>query len=142
MQLNDHTDFGLRILVTLGATAPRRWRTKELADTHRLSFTHVQKVVQSLESAGFVETFRGRGGGVALARLPGDLTIGEIVRRLEPHMHLVRCFRPGDSGCVLQGGCALTRVLLGAKAAFLSELDGTTLQDVIQGTPRARQLAV
>lgn len=141
MQLNDHTDFGLRILITLGASAPRRWRTKELAATHQLSFTHVQKVVQSLEAAGFVETFRGRGGGVTLARLPADVTIGEVVRRLEPHMHLVRCFRPGESGCVLAGGCALTRVLLRAKSAFLTELDGTTLQDVIQGTPRARELA-
>ena len=141
MQLSDHTDFGLRILMTLGASAPRRWRTKELAAAHRLSFTHVQKVVQSLESAGFVDTFRGRGGGVVLARLPGDVTIGEIVRRLEPHMHLVRCFRPGESGCALEGGCALTKALLRAKSAFLSELDDTSLQDVIDGTPRARELA-
>jgi Rrf2 family nitric oxide-sensitive transcriptional repressor len=142
MQLNDHTDYGLRILITLGASTPRRWSSRDLATAHGLSFSHVQKVVQSLEAAGFVETFRGRGGGVALARLPADVTIGEVVRSLEPHMHLVRCFRPGESGCALDGGCALTKVLIRAKNAFLGELDATTLKDVIEGTPRARQIAI
>jgi Rrf2 family nitric oxide-sensitive transcriptional repressor len=141
MQLNDHTDYGLRILITLGASPARRWSSRDLSTAHALSFTHVQKVVQSLEAAGLVETFRGRGGGVTLARLPGDVTIGEVVRSLEPHMHLVRCFRPGESGCALDGGCALTGVLQRAKNAFLAELDGVTLADVIAGTPRARQIA-
>ena len=68
MQLNDHTDFGLRILMTLGGSGERRWASKELASLHGLSFTHVQKVVQSLETADLVETYRGRGGGVSLAR--------------------------------------------------------------------------
>lgn len=141
MQLNDHTDFGLRILVTLGASPSRRWQAKELASAHGLSFTHVQKVVQSLESAGFVDTFRGRGGGVALARRPGDITVGEVVRSLESHMHLVRCFRSGESGCALDGGCALTGVLRRARDAFLAELDGTSLQAIIERTPRARVVA-
>jgi Rrf2 family nitric oxide-sensitive transcriptional repressor len=119
---------------------PRRWSSRDLSTVHGLSFTNVQKVVQSLEAAGFVETFRGRGGGVALARLPADVTIGEVVRGLEPHMHLVRGFRGGESGCV-DGGCALTKVLIRAKNAFLGELDATTLKDVIEGTPWARQIA-
>lgn len=142
MQLNDHTDYGLRILMTLGASSPpRRWQSKELAALHGLSYSHIQKVVQSLESAGFVETFRGRNGGVDLARSPEDMTIGDIVRGLETHMHLVRCFRPGESGCALDGGCALTGVLYRARSAFLAELDATTLADVVAETPRALEIA-
>lgn len=134
MHLNDHTDFGLRLLITLGASEPRRWRTRELASAHRLSFTHVQKVVQSLEGAGLVETFRGRGGGVALAPGAASITIGEVVRRLEPHLHLVRCFGAGKSGCVLDGGCALKGALLRARSAFFRELDEVTLRAIIDGT--------
>lgn len=141
MQLNDHTDYGLRILMTLGASTQRRWQSRELADLHGLSFTHVQKVVQSLETAGFVETFRGRGGGVTLARSPEEMTVGDVVRGLETHMDLVRCFRSGESGCALDGGCALTGVLRRARSAFMAELDGATLHDVIRRTPRALELA-
>lgn len=141
MQLNDHTDFGLRLLITLGASQPRRWRTRELAAAHNLSFTHVQKVVQSLEAARLVETFRGRGGGVALAGSPESVTIGDVIRDLEPHLHLVRCFRPGDSGCVLAGSCALAGALHRARSAFFRELDEMSLQQVIDGTPTAGSVA-
>lgn len=135
MQLNDHTDYGLRILMTLGASTTRRWSARELADFHGLSFTHVQKVVQSLESADLVETFRGRGGGVSLALHPSEITVGDVVSRLETHMNLVRCFGPGVSGCVLEGECALASVLHRARAAFQAELDAVTLEEVVLGTP-------
>lgn len=141
MQLNDHTDFGLRLLMTMGVSPDKRWVARDLASVHGLSFTHVQKVVQSLEAAGFVETFRGRGGGVSLARDLAGVTIGEVIRELEPDLHLVRCFRAGPSGCALQGGCALTSVLRRARAAFLTELDRSSLQDVIDRTPKARTVA-
>ena len=137
MQLNDHTDYGLRILMTLGASTSRRWSARELADLHGLSFTHVQKVVQSLEGADLVNTFRGRGGGVSLARPPSEITIGGAVSRLETHMHLVRCFAPGDSGCAFDGGCALAAVLRRARSAFQAELDAVTLEDVVRRTPLA-----
>ncbi len=141
MQLNDHTDIGLRLLMTLGAADTRRWMTRELASMHGLSFTHAQKVVQSLESAGFVETYRGRGGGVAIADGVRDASIGDVIRALESNFHLVRCFRPGESDCVLAGGCALARSLRRARDAFFSELDTVTLGEVIRGTPRAVEIA-
>ena len=81
MQLTEHTDIGLRVLILLAAVAPRRLSSTELAKRYALSHAHVQKVVQSLQNAGFVETFRGRGGGVQLARLPSDIRVGEVVRR-------------------------------------------------------------
>ncbi len=142
MQLNDHTDIGLRLLMTLGASEPRRWMTKDLASVHGLSFTHVQKVVQSLESAGLVETFRGRGGGVVLADGARDVTVGHVVRRLESNFHLVRCFRAGASDCVLEGGCALAGSLRRARDAFFAELDDVTLGEVIQATPRALEITL
>lgn len=135
MQLNDRTDFGLRLLLTLTGSAPRRWSARELAELHNLSFTHVQKVVQQLDAAGFVDTVRGRGGGVTLAPGTSERSIGDVVRALEPHMHLVRCLREGESGCVLQGECALTGVIVSARAAFLRELDAATLADVAARTP-------
>lgn len=141
MHLNDRTDYGLRILILLGSASPERLSSREMADVYGISYSHVQKVVQSLEAAGFVDTYRGRGGGVSLARLPADITVGEVVRALEPHMDLVGCFRPGTSGCVLEGGCSLTRSLLRAKAAFLSELDDTTLSQIIDGSPALVQLS-
>ncbi len=140
MQLTDHTDIGLRLLILLSASAPRRLSSTEMAQRYGLSFTHVQKVVQSLQAAGFVQTFRGRTGGVQLARLPGDIRVGEVVRALEPNLHLVECFRPGQSTCRLDGGCALTHTLLRAKSAMLAELDRTTIADIVAQSPALKPL--
>jgi len=141
MQLTDHTDIGLRALVLLAAVAPRRLSSNDLAKRYGLSHTHVQKVVQSLQNAGFVETFRGRGGGVQLARLPSDIRVGEVVRALEPNLDFVECFRPGHSQCRLDGGCALTGTLVRAKSAMLAELDRTTIADIVAGSPAIEALA-
>ncbi|MBX2798677.1 MAG: Rrf2 family transcriptional regulator [Myxococcales bacterium] len=136
MQLTEHTDIGLRLLILLGATAPRRMSAQSLAQRHGLSYSYVQKVVQSLQASGFVETFKGRSGGVQLARLAADISVGEVVRALEPHLNFVECFRPGASSCLLVGGCELTQVMLRAKAAMLAELDKTTIADIVTGSSR------
>lgn len=142
MQLNDSTDYGLRILMLLGHAAPQRVPNRNMASIHGLSYSHLQKVTQSLEAAGFVETRRGRGGGARLAREPEEIRIGDVVRALEPHLGLVRCLRPGVSGCVLDGGCGLAGVLRRAAEAFMGELDGTTLADVLEASPFADRLAL
>lgn len=140
MQLTDHTDYGLRALILLAAVAPKRLSSSELAERYGLSHAHIQKVVQSLQSAGFVETFRGRGGGVQLAQLPSDIRVGEVVRALEPNLHFVECFRPGHSRCLLDGGCALTQTLVRAKTAMLAEMDKTTIADIVAGSPAVQPL--
>lgn len=141
MQLTEHTDIGLRVLILLAASAPARLSSTDLARRHGLSHPHVQKVVQSLQNSGFVATFRGRGGGVQLARLSCDIRVGEVVRALEPHLDLVECFRPGQSCCRLDGGCSLTRTLVRAKSVFLAELDRTSIADIVESSPAARALA-
>lgn len=141
MQLTDHTDYGLRVLILLAAVAPRRLSSLTLAERYGLSHTHVQKVVQSLQAAGFVETFRGRSGGVQLARDPASIRIGDVVRALEPHLDWVECFRSEGGSCRLEGGCALTHTLLRARAAMLVELDRTTLAEVVGGSPALGPLA-
>lgn len=140
MRFTDHTDIGLRALILLGRVAPDRLSAQEISRRYSLSHSHVQKVMQSLEAAGFVRTYRGRGGGAQLARLPEDITVGEVVRALEPNLHFVPCFRPGASDCALAGGCSLTQVMLRAKSAMLAELDRTDLAEIISDSPHLSRL--
>jgi Rrf2 family nitric oxide-sensitive transcriptional repressor len=140
MRFTDHTDIGLRALILLGSVAPNRLSAQEISGRYSVSHSHVQKVIQSLEAAGFVRTYRGRGGGAELARLAEDITVGEVVRALEPDMHFVPCFRPGASECVLAGGCLLTQTMIRAKTAMLAELDRTDLAEIIRESPHLKQL--
>jgi len=134
MHLTEHTDFGLRVLLLLAHRNPQRQSVKRLATEYEVSYPHLQKVVQNLAGAGFVETHRGRGGGVQLARDAEDICVGDVVRALEPHLALVPCLGPDDS-CAITGGCGLTEVFARARRAMLAELDRATLADVTQQSP-------
>ena len=132
MQLTQHTDFGLRLLIVLARRNGEPVSLPAFAAEQGLSYNHVAKVAQNLAAAGFVVTRRGRGGGVALARRAAELTVGEVVRALEPGMRLADC-----GSCELRFDCATAGYLNDALAAFLAVLDKTTLSDAARRTPTA-----
>ncbi|MFN4019323.1 MAG: RrF2 family transcriptional regulator [Erythrobacter sp.] len=129
MQLSLHTDYALRILMLLGG-ARTRWTIDEIAVWYGISRNHLAKVVQALQSEGLVETLRGRGGGLRLARDPADINIGHTVRHLERFDGFVSCMGTG-ANCTISGACQLKPALLGALEAFLAHLDRFTLADLI-----------
>jgi Rrf2 family nitric oxide-sensitive transcriptional repressor len=90
-----------------------------------------------------VETLRGRGGGICLARAPGEIRVGSLLRETEAERPLVECFAaPG--ACRIEPACALRGVLQEALEAFFGTLDRTTLADLVarRRRPLARLLAV
>lgn len=130
MQLTQHTDFGLRLLIVLarhsGAIALPAFSAQQ-----GLSYHHVAKVAQALVHEGFATSQRGRSGGIALARPAAEIGVGEVVRRLERGMRLADC-----ANCALKADCALSSVLAEALEAFLGVLDRYTLADVSrEGVP-------
>jgi Rrf2 family transcriptional regulator, nitric oxide-sensitive transcriptional repressor len=130
MQLTQHTDFGLRLLIVLARSETGSIALPAFAAEQGLSYNHVAKVAQGLVRAGFVTSQRGRNGGVTLARSPAELTVGEVVRALEPGMRLADCGR-----CSLRFDCATSGVLSEALAAFLAVLDRTTLAEAARRVP-------
>lgn len=124
MQLTQHTDFGLRLLIVLarkdGAVSLPAFSAQQ-----GLSYHHVAKVAQALVQASFAMSQRGRSGGIALARPAHQITVGEVVRKLERGLRLADC-----ATCALREDCALSSVLAEALDAFLAVLDRYTLADV------------
>ncbi len=132
MQLTQHTDFGLRLLIVLTRSERGSIALPTFAAEQGLSYNHVAKVAQGLIRAGFITSQRGRNGGVTLARAPAELSVGEVVRALEPGMRLADCGR-----CGLRFDCATSGVLSEALSAFLAVLDRTSLKDAARRVPTA-----
>jgi Rrf2 family nitric oxide-sensitive transcriptional repressor len=133
MQLTHFTDYSLRTLIFLGAHPERLCTIAEIAETYRISVNHLMKVVNRLSSRGYVETLRGKGGGMRLARAPRLINIGEVVRDMEERFDIVECFNEEHQDCPLLPACSLRSVLNDARRHFMSALDRHTLQDVLGG---------
>jgi Rrf2 family nitric oxide-sensitive transcriptional repressor len=138
MKLTSHTDFGMRVLMSLAAVQERLVTVEELANRHHVSKHHLMKVAQTLIHAGWVEGVRGRRGGLRLAVDPGRIGIGDVVRCLEGDFAVVPCLGDGGASCILTGACKLTGLLGRAVKAFVGELDGVTLADLATSTHRGR----
>jgi Rrf2 family nitric oxide-sensitive transcriptional repressor len=137
MQITAFSDYALRVLLYLGLQTSDRLATiQEIAAAYAIPQNHLMKVVRQLGIKGYIETRRGKGGGIRLLQRPEDIVIGQVLRDTEDNLNLVECFSPADSHCVIQPACRLQGILHGALAAMFAELDRHTLAELLQ--PRGR----
>lgn len=130
MRMTLHSDYALRLLVYLGLARGRLVTADEVAKAFGLSKNHLMKVILGLVKHGYIETVRGRSGGIRLAREPGALGIGAVLRHTEDNFALVECLGANNT-CVITGACRLEHILREALKAYLGVLDKYTLADVV-----------
>ncbi|GAA0319432.1 nitric oxide-sensing transcriptional repressor NsrR [Bacillus carboniphilus] len=141
MKLTQFSDYSLRVLMYLATTPKNELSSiQQIADTYDISKNHLMKVTHALGKWGFVETIRGRNGGLRLAREPKDINIGNVVRHTEEDFHVVECFQDGQFTCVLQDVCRLKGVLNKALQAFFAVLDEYTLEDLTKNRESLQDL--
>lgn len=138
MRLTQFTDYTLRVLIYLGARDDDAGLATigDIANAYGISQNHLMKVVHHLSKHGFVETVRGKGGGMKLARPADQINIGEVVRGAEVDVALVECLQPASgangAGCAIMPMCELQSLLVRATEAFFAVLDRQTLADLVQ----------
>ena len=141
MRLSTFSDYSLRVLMYLGAQPDRLATIAEIASSHGISESHLMKVVHQLGRGGFIETVRGKGGGIRLAQAAKDIVLGDVIRHTENDFALAECLA-GSTACRIQGACCLNSILDQAVKALFLVLDGYTLADLLvnpQGLVPARQ---
>ena len=126
MRLTRYTDYAMRVLLYLGRQPGELASIAAIARAYGISQNHLMKVVNDLVNAGYLESVRGRNGGIRLARPPQQINVGALVRHTEDDFDLVGC-----GACVIAPACGLTSVLDEALLAFLKVLDGYSLADVL-----------
>ena len=132
MQLTMHTDYALRVLIYLTQQREDLATISEISDFYKISRNHLVKVVHHLAGSGFIHTTRGKHGGMKLAREPRLISIGDVVRKMEPNFDIVECFENTSPDCVVTPVCKLKSVLQQAGEEFLGVLDCFSLADAIE----------
>jgi Rrf2 family nitric oxide-sensitive transcriptional repressor len=142
MKLTFYSDYSLRLLMYVSLNRDGLVTIQEVADAYGISKNHLMKVAFELGRKGFLETVRGRGGGLRLGRPPEKIGVGEVVRAMEEDFTMVECFDPKANQCVITGPCRLRGALSRALKAYFAVLDEYTLADLAGQNPMlARVLA-
>lgn len=130
MRLTTMSDYAMRLLMHVGQHPGRLCTIAEVARAHDISEAHLTKITHQLALAGWLETVRGKGGGMRLATPPQQIGLGAVVRSIEPDFKLVECLAQ-DSTCQLSSSCHLTGIINGALQSFMQYLDSYTLADLL-----------
>lgn len=130
MRLTNFSDYALRILMYAAVQNDRLITIEETAAVYGISRAHLMKVANQLTRTGYLRAVRGRSGGLALARRPEKIGLGDVVRATEPDFTMVECF--GDENrCIITPHCRLRGILTEALGAFAATLDRYTLADLV-----------
>ena len=132
MRLTQFSNFAIRVLMYAALKRNAPSAVPEIARAYGASYDHLKKVAAELCRRGYLEPVRGRNGGFRLAKDPGEIRIGEVIRQTEGETALVECFDPATNTCPLLTACRLRVALQEALAAFFEVLDRYTLADLIR----------
>jgi Rrf2 family nitric oxide-sensitive transcriptional repressor len=132
MRLTSYSDYSLRVLIFLASKENKRLTTiKEIAEAYNISKNHLMKIIYNLGKMGYIETVRGRNGGIRLAKSPSDINVGEIIRKTEEDFYIVECFEHHSNRCVITPVCSLKHIFNTALESFLQVLDRYSLEDIV-----------
>ncbi|MGM9924943.1 MAG: Rrf2 family transcriptional regulator [Bacillus sp. (in: firmicutes)] len=140
MRLTSYTDYSIRVLLYLTIHDNKLSTIQDIAEAYGISKNHLMKIIYNLGKLGYIETIRGRNGGIRLAKLPADINIGLLVRETEEDFNIVECFSNDHNNCPLTSICRLKGVLHQAMLAFLQVLDAYTLDDLAKNKIKMREL--
>lgn len=165
MRLTNYSDYALRALIYLAVKPkPDQLVTiNDIAQGYDISKSHLTKIVHQLAKLGYIESVRGKNGGIRLARLPKDINIGEVVKLTEPDFAIVDCFiaeihdakqenlhidhqqgkiatTDSAKACAISPVCHLKHVFFEATQAFIKVLSQYNLADLIHNNGELKQL--
>jgi Rrf2 family protein len=141
MRISKKTDYALRAMFTLvdhfgGAPIPIR----ELARRNDAPKRFLEQIMLDLKEQGWVNSVAGVRGGYLLARNPGKITMGEIVRHFDGIIAPIDCVSvSGYKRCSQEPVCRFRRVFLDARNYVTGLMERATLADVAKGRPVSKQ---
>jgi Rrf2 family nitric oxide-sensitive transcriptional repressor len=130
MRLTMMTDYAMRLLMYVSRHPDRLCTIAEVARAYDISEAHLMKVTHQLGLNGWIETVRGKGGGMRLAHPPERINLGAVVRSMESDFQITECFGAVNQ-CSLTGDCRLARIVDEALHDFLRVFDSYTLADIV-----------
>lgn len=170
MKLTNYSDYALRSLIYLAVKPEPQAlaNISDIANSYDISKSHLTKIIHQLGQLGYIETIRGKNGGIRLARAPEKINLGVLIKQIEPDFALVECFAATvpkadtttqqglpialidettkesstltKQGCIISPACRLKGVFFEALTAFISVLEGYTLADIINNKVELAQI--
>lgn len=135
--ISKKTKYGLQALLALARDYGHGpLLIAELAQREGIPKKFLEYILLQLKNAGVLQSRKGKGGGYALAKPPGEISVGSAIRILEGPLAPVACVSETAyqrcTECHDEATCGIRLVMKDVRDAMTEILDHTTFQDMLQ----------
>jgi Rrf2 family protein len=127
------TDYAVRTILHLASVGERtNVQVRDVAAQRRLPLSFVRRIVARLSAAGLLETTRGTGGGIRLARPAAEISMLDVVQAMEGPVALNPCVVAPHT-CPLAMACPAQRAWAEATAVLETHLASVRFDRLAEG---------
>jgi len=138
MKLSTRTRYGARLLLDLARHRGQGpIQVGKIAERQGVSVKYLEQIVRPLKRAGLVSSTRGPKGGHVLAKDPGVISLGDIVRLMETGDELTECLKHPDK-CIRSSDCSVRLAWQDATTALYEKLNAITFTNLLNSENRMR----
>jgi Rrf2 family protein len=101
---------------------------KRIAEDLGIPSELLAKILQRLAKRRLIRSVNGPKGGYVLARQPGKITVGEVLRAIEGPLSIVQCYQ--DTQCAQLGRCNIRRPVWMIQTSIERLLDTLSLEEM------------
>lgn len=129
MRLSSLADYAIVVMTAVARAGDARLSATDIAAATGVPLPTTQKLLGRLALAGLLDSARGSGGGFALARAAGSISLADIVEAVEGPIAMTACVE-GDLArhdCALEESCRVRPHWGAVNGAIRSALAGVSL---------------
>mgnify|MGYP001169987697 FL=1 len=133
-QLSKKVEYGLIAIRHMAAGSPGQIHTaKEIADTYRIPYELLAKVMQKLVRKGYITSYQGVHGGYILVRNASDLKVSAIINAIEGRttVTIIQCEADGPEDCIIHHTCTIKDPLVKLQNNINRMFDNLTIMEMV-----------
>ena len=131
LQITNQADYAIRAMLYLERLGPgKKAPSNVIAEEMNMSRIFLSRINTQLVNAGLISTWRGARGGIALNRLPSEISVYDILTAIDGPIRLVGCLHDLDY-CKFSKTCPVHRFWIRTERVLAEQLRSTTLQDLV-----------
>ncbi|RDU65883.1 Rrf2 family transcriptional regulator [Helicobacter didelphidarum] len=133
MQLSKFSDYSFRALIYLAKNNDKLTTIEQMANELKISQNHLKKIIHKLSKGNFIESFKGRDGGIKIVKNPQDIRLSDVLLYTEVNTDFVECLKHNieHTDCPYHDVCNLKSIIHRAKDAFIHEFQKYSLKDLL-----------
>jgi len=135
LRLSKKADYALMALKHLAIRGDRESSSaREIADQYDIPIELMAKVLQRLVQRGLLTSHQGTRGGYQLARLPGQISVADVIQAIDGPVTVTACSTE-DGSCEQFAKCNVRDPLWKVRERILAALDDCTIAELALATP-------